>query len=164
MEPLDLTKRPPRSTRAMLDGLVMLPRTIDKMRALLPGGNIGNYKIEGFSARMLSTIGVDPEALQSEVARASSEQEIAVWVRSHADPDKYEEANHILLNRSIDDILPERRAWFEETYPVHKKIASRRLCDIIDADDAEMFDKQRTDQSVAARSNKFDRSRRPLSH
>ncbi|MBV8689631.1 MAG: DUF5069 domain-containing protein, partial [Candidatus Eremiobacteraeota bacterium] len=58
MEPLDLSKAPPRSPKLQLDGLVMLPRTIDKLRASLPGGNLGPYRIQGFSQRMLDAIGV----------------------------------------------------------------------------------------------------------
>ena len=42
MTPLDLTKQPPRSPRAPLGhlDLVMAARTVDKIRATLPGGNI----------------------------------------------------------------------------------------------------------------------------
>ncbi len=139
MEPLDLTKRPPRSARATLDGLVMLPRTIDKMRALLPGGNIGDYHIDGFSGRMLKIVGIDPDALAAEVARAASEDEVAAWVRTHAGAGSYAEANRVLLNRSFEDIAPERRAEFEEKYPRYAEVASGKICDIIDADDAAVF-------------------------
>jgi hypothetical protein len=38
MDALDLTKAPPRAPRETLAGVVFLPRTIDKMRATLPGG------------------------------------------------------------------------------------------------------------------------------
>jgi hypothetical protein len=43
----------------------MLARTIDKLRATLPGGNIGAYSIPGFSARMLSAIGVSEDDARS---------------------------------------------------------------------------------------------------
>jgi hypothetical protein len=46
MDPLDLTVTPPRSPYQMLEGLYMLPRTIDKLRAKLPGG-IVNEKLAG---------------------------------------------------------------------------------------------------------------------
>ncbi|MBV9971796.1 MAG: DUF5069 domain-containing protein, partial [Candidatus Eremiobacteraeota bacterium] len=68
MEPLDLSKRPPRSPKLELDGLTMLPRTIDKIRATLPGGNLGPYRIAGFSQRMLDAIGVTEEQLRDAVA------------------------------------------------------------------------------------------------
>lgn len=139
MEPLDLSKRPPRSPRAKLDGLVMLPRTIDKMRALLPGGDIGPYKIDGLSVRLLNIIGVKPEDLQAAVSAASCEDEVSAWLRSTADVGEYEEANRILSHRSVADILPENLAWFEENYPAYKKILSGNIFEIIEADDAEMF-------------------------
>jgi Domain of unknown function (DUF5069) len=139
VEPLDLTKRPPRSARATLDGLVMLPRTIDKMRALLPGGNIGEYHIDGFSGRMMKLIGIEPDALAAEVARAATEDEVAAWVRAHATAGSYDEANRVLLNRSFEDIEPGRRSEFAAKYPRHAEVASRKICDIIDADDAALF-------------------------
>ena len=139
MEPLDLTKRPPRSASATLDGLVMLPRTIDKMRALLPGGNIGDYHVDGFSGRMMKLIDIDPDGLAAEVARATTEDEVAAWVRAHAGASSYDEANRVLLNRSFEDIAPERRAEFAEKYPRHAEVASGKICDIIDADDAAIF-------------------------
>src|SRR5579864_3254546 len=139
MKPLDLTKQPPRSPRAMLNGLTMLPRTIDKMRALLPGGNIGNYRIAGFSKRMLDAIGLEEDALRAVVARATSDNEVAACVRERADVSKYEEWNQYLLNRSIDHIAPENLAKFQADYPVSKTLTSRKLLDILEADDAEMF-------------------------
>lgn len=45
-EHIDLRTRPPRHPLAQLDGLVMLPRTIDKARALL-AGTIGDYDLQG---------------------------------------------------------------------------------------------------------------------
>ncbi len=54
MDALDLTTHPPRSPNLRLGGLLMLARTIDKLRASLPGGNLGVYYIRGFSATMLS--------------------------------------------------------------------------------------------------------------
>jgi hypothetical protein len=139
VKPLDLSKQPPRSPRAALDGLTMLPRTIDKMRALLPGGNIGSYRIAGLSKRMLDAIGLEEEALQAVVASALSDDEVATWLREHADVSKYEEWNEYLLNRSIDDIAPERLAKFQADYPVSKELTSRKLVDLLEADDAEMF-------------------------
>jgi hypothetical protein len=44
MTPLNLTVHPPRVPRAELDGLIFLPRTIDKVRATLPGGDIGGIR------------------------------------------------------------------------------------------------------------------------
>ena len=45
MESLDLTVQPPRSPYQKMEGLYMMPRTIDKMRAQLSGGKTGAYSI-----------------------------------------------------------------------------------------------------------------------
>ncbi len=62
MEPLDLSQRHPRRTREELAGVVFLPRSIDKFRASLPGGNLSGYSIEGFTGRMLESLGIAPDA------------------------------------------------------------------------------------------------------
>lgn len=85
MKPLDLTKTSPRSPREQLVGLVFIPRTIDKMRALLPGGDPGKYHVEGASFALLEWIGVDPAHLQEVVASAASDVDVAAWLREHAD-------------------------------------------------------------------------------
>ena len=144
MQPLDLTEAPPRSPKVILDGLPMLARTIDKMRACLPGGNPGEYRVDGMSERMLTILGVDPGALQAEVARVSTDDEVAAWMRTHADTSKYAEAADVMLNRSVDDIDPDRLAKFAEKYPHYEKVGSRKLSDIIEADDAEMFASKRS--------------------
>jgi hypothetical protein len=141
MEPLDLTAAPPRSPRVILDGLAMLARTIDKMRAGLPGGNPGAYHVDGMSERMLKIIRVERAALQEAVARATSEDEVVQWVRAHADTSAYPEATRVMLNRSISDIAPERLPEFAQKYPHHAAAPSSKLVDIIDADDAIMFSK-----------------------
>ena len=85
MKPLDLTKTSPRSPREQLVGLVFIPRTIDKMRALLPGGNPGKYHVDGASLGLLGWIGVDPAQLQEVVASAESDANVATWLLEHAD-------------------------------------------------------------------------------
>jgi len=63
MKPLDLTKGRPRPPLAELDGIMFFPRTIDKARATLPGGNIGDYSyVPSMSEMFLKHFGVDPDA------------------------------------------------------------------------------------------------------
>lgn len=69
MKPLDLTKTSPRSPREQLVGLVFIPRTIDKTRALLPGGNPGKYHVEGASLALLEGIGSIPRSSKSSLQR-----------------------------------------------------------------------------------------------
>jgi len=139
MEPLDLSVRPPRRPHDRLDGLMMLPRTIDKMRALLPGGNPGAYKIEGFSTTLCELIGVSPDELQAEVARASSEAEVAQWLREHADVSKYATANEYFTNRSVHDVKPENRERFQKNYPHQRDAGSDKMIDIVAHDDEVSF-------------------------
>jgi hypothetical protein len=138
MEPLDLTKAPPRSPKLALDGLTMLPRTIDKLRATLPGGDPGVYKIEGFSGRMLDMIGVTEEQIREAVANAKTDEDVAAWLREHADTGKYEEFSEYISKRSLDDVKD--RAAFVERYPVLKSRPDiYYLADVLEADDADMF-------------------------
>jgi len=138
MEPLDLTRRPPRSPKEELDGLVMLPRTIDKMRATLPGGNPGQYRIKGFSSRLLDAIGVSEDDFRDAVASAQTDEDVAKWLREHADVSKYAEVSKTLRERTIDRI--EDKAGFAERYPIIKQRPDLYYhFDILEADDAEMF-------------------------
>lgn len=139
MEPLDLTKNPPRPPRAELDGLVNLPRTIDKMRALLPGGNPGVYKIAGFSGRMLETIGVSEDQFREAVTQAKTEGDVAAWLRAHAKTDKYQEFNNAILNRRVADIKA-GSADFLQRYPIAESRPDiEYMVDLLEADDLEMF-------------------------
>ena len=68
MEAIDLTAQPPRSPYQKMVGLYMMPRTIDKLRAKLPGGKIGAYSVTtafvpGLSLVLLDGIGVTEEWL-----------------------------------------------------------------------------------------------------
>ena len=68
----------------------MMPRTIDKLRAKLPGGKIGAYSVTtafgpGLSLMLLDDIGVTEEWLLELVQKVSVEDEIADWLRRNAD-------------------------------------------------------------------------------
>jgi hypothetical protein len=101
MEPLDLSKGPPRPTRAELAGIVFLPRSIDKFRATLPGGNLAGYTIEGFTGRMLESLGIKPDDLRVAVAEAKADEDVASYVRAHAVAGGAEAWNSYALNREL---------------------------------------------------------------
>ena len=64
----DLTQRPPRSVRCRLGGYVLLPRMLDKCRATIAGTN-GEFHYDcPLDQRILSYLGVNPEALRDQVA------------------------------------------------------------------------------------------------
>jgi hypothetical protein len=89
MKPLNLTAEPPRAPRAELDGCIFLPRSIDKIRATLPGGNPGAYRIEGLTQTMLDTLGISLETFTLVVAAADDDGEIAASLREHGAAAKY---------------------------------------------------------------------------
>ena len=117
MEALDLTKAPPRSPRARLADLdlIMAARTVDKMRATLPGGNLGAYNIPGFSAQMLEAIGVSEDDFRSAVERASSDADVAAWLRERVTPEKVDAFNAAIVARRIEHRLSDE-AW-RKKYP-----------------------------------------------
>jgi hypothetical protein len=117
MEALDLTKAPPRAPRAPLAGLdlIMAARTVDKMRAELPGGNLGAYQIPGFSTRMLEAIGISEGDFREEVIGASNDAEIAAWIRERTTPEDIAASNSALLERRVKHRLDDE-AW-RKRYP-----------------------------------------------
>ena len=101
MEPLDLSKGHPRAARAELAGVTFLPRSIDKFRAALPGGNLSGYSLDGFTGRMLEAVGISADAFQAAVAAAHGDDDIASYVREHAVAGGAEEWNSFVLNREL---------------------------------------------------------------
>lgn len=143
MEPLDLRTRPPRSGYVELDGLMIMPRTIDKLRALLPGGNPGVYfingRIKGISGYLLERLGIAEAELQAAVARARTEDEIAAWIRERTDASRYPEINATL--RRIRPKHSQDEAYFRQEYAetLRERPELEFVMDIVHADDARMF-------------------------
>lgn len=101
MEPLDLSQGHPRTTRAELAGVTFLPRSIDKFRAALPGGNLDGYTLEGFTGRMLESLGISPDSFQAVVADAKTDEDVARYVREHGVSGGAEAWNTYVLNREV---------------------------------------------------------------
>jgi len=80
----DLTSRPPRSARVRLGGYVILPRMLDKCRAVLAGTNGEYHYACPLDQRFLTFAGVDPDALKTEVAKGGGDGEILEWIRENA--------------------------------------------------------------------------------
>lgn len=142
MDALDLTQRPPRSPRELLPGLnlLMAARTVDKLRATLPGGNLGEYQITGFSSSLLNALEIPEAALRGAIARADADAQIATWIREHSKPERYHEINAKLEGRTVGERLEDPE--FVARYPAARRLApeTSRL-DLLIADDAEMFSK-----------------------
>jgi hypothetical protein len=81
----DLTQRPPRSPRVRLGGFVILPRILDKGRAAL-AGKLGDYHFagKGMDRHFFNFVGVDHEALKTELAKGGGDLELLTWIQANA--------------------------------------------------------------------------------
>ena len=80
----DLTQRPPRSPRSRLGGYALLPRMLDKCRATIAGKN-GEYHYNcPLDQHILNFLGLDPEALKTEVAKGGGDGEVLNWINVHS--------------------------------------------------------------------------------
>ena len=135
----DLRAHPPRSSRAMLAGLVFVPRTIDKMRAKI-AGTLGEYKIgPGLSIYLFEWLGITEEQFEAAVREAATDNDVGDWLTSHTDPSVYASINERLSARAIRD-----EAHFAEVlprYPVLREYPHlRNWFEILDLDDRWIFD------------------------
>jgi hypothetical protein len=143
MEALDLRIRPPRSCYAQLNGLMLMPRTIDKLRAQLSGGNPGVYfingRIKGISGYLLERLGIREDQLLEVIRRAKSEDEIAEWLRANTDASQYP-----AINATLQRIQPkhaEDEEYFRAEYAdtLQELPDLKFIVDIVDADDRRRF-------------------------
>ncbi len=142
MTPLDLRKAPPRSPREMLAGLLILPRTIDKARALLPGGDPGPYYITpGISIWLLRKLGFTEQEFIELVGRVRHDGEIAAIVEERAVPERRARWNAFMEQLRVEGIAEDVKDRARLEYgPVDPK---ELVFDVIEEDDAKMFDLRR---------------------
>lgn len=116
-----------------------LPRTIDKMRALMPGGNPNGYfingTIKGISGFLLERLGVSEDELREVIQRVDDEDEVAAWLRTRVDVSIYP-----ILNATLQRIEPRHsqdpeavRAEYFEVLRDQPQL--RTIFDILAADD-----------------------------
>jgi len=139
----DLTKTPPRSPRVRLGGYAMLPRMLDKCRALIAGKN-GEYNYAcPMDQRFLQFAGIDPEALKQQVATGKGDGELLEWVQQNS-KNKPGDAQILCWSNYQEQRAPgntESREFFHET---HARIAPQRediigWFDLLDLDDYVSF-------------------------
>jgi hypothetical protein len=113
---MDLTKDYPRSPRETLLGIPMLPRTIDKARAVL-SGTVGEYVFgekSSFDVAVLEYLGVTPGIFLEGVRESPDDAAMSRWLSAHsrkstpAEADKFAQ---VFLNDGDDD---DDRARFQE--------------------------------------------------
>jgi hypothetical protein len=98
---MDLTKDYPRSPREQLDGMMILPRAIDKARAQLEG-KLGQYIYFGcpINRMLFHTLGVTEDEFLDAVRTSPDDAAVLEWVRELVRPEreKIEAMNRRLLN------------------------------------------------------------------
>ena len=137
----DLTKFPPRSPRVRLGGYVILPRMLDKGRALLAGKNGEYHYACPLDHRFLDFVGIDPEALKPELSKSDSE--VLAWITANAkdklSPEEIAAWAAMAEQRAPADV--ESREYFNG---LHKTVAPQRedivtWFDMLDVDDFASF-------------------------
>jgi hypothetical protein len=142
MTPLDLRERPPRATRDTLLGIYFLPRTIDKLRAELPGGHVGAYVNHdtGFSAFVVRRLGLDMAELRDAVALAENEAAVAAWLQPRIDSSIAATVNAKLETFVVERMSPGDQLLVRERHPVMARRPDlSKILDILDAEDERAF-------------------------
>lgn len=140
MEPLDLTKQPPRAPRTPLADLdvLMAARSVDKIRATLPGGKLGDYRIEGFTSRFFEILAIDEDDFRSVVALAHSDADVAAWLRKHATQEQFDEVNRVIGQRRVRDRIDDPD--FRKRYPHADSLSlDMQMIDVLPLDDELAF-------------------------
>lgn len=123
-------------------GFYVLPRTIDKLRAELPGGDPGAYINEerGFSAYVVRRIGLDMNELRQAVAEAPDEAALVEWLAARVDATAAPAINAKLETFVVERMSADDQLLVRSRHPV---MATRpdlsKVLDILDADDREAF-------------------------
>jgi len=86
---MDLTKDYPRSPREQLDGMMLLPRAIDKARAQIEG-KLGDYAYYGcrFNLKLFNTLGVTEDEFLDSVRTAPDDDAMLEWIRDYVRPER----------------------------------------------------------------------------
>jgi hypothetical protein len=142
MKPLNLTAHAPRKPSERLAGVIFMARTVDKMRASLPGGDLGAYKVDGFSTRMLGYLGITEAELAAVVASADSEAAVEAYILERTSQATRDECNAKLLERNVGDYIANMQGFltrypFAETLPPETTII-----EMLALDDAHLFARQ----------------------
>ena len=121
-------------------GLYFLPRTIDKVRAFLPGGDPGEYFVEderGMSAYVLRKIKLDPRDLSAAVAAAATESDVEAWISANADLSNVEKLNRQISSVTLGMMDEEGLATMRRYYAnVDARPKTETVFEFLEADDA----------------------------
>ena len=138
MTPLDLRACPPRGPRETLLGFYFLARTIDKLRAEIPGGNPGAFVNHGtgFSAYVVRRLGLDMNELRNAVAEAEGEDALVEWLRARIDVESAPSLNAKLETFVVERMKPEDQQLVRSRHPIMaERPELSKILDILEADD-----------------------------
>jgi hypothetical protein len=136
--PLDLRTRRPRPVRETLLGFYFLPRTIDKLRAELPGGDLGAFvnDANGFSAYVVRRLGLTMDELRDVVAQAADEEAVEAWLAARIDVAAAPAINAKLESFVVERMSAEDQVLVRRRHPVMAQRPDLSgVLDILDADD-----------------------------
>lgn len=139
----DLTKRPPRSPRVRLGGYAILPRMLDKGRAMI-AGTAGEYKYAcPLDQQFLTFADVDPEGIRQQLAAGKGDGEVLEWIVKNQKA-KRTEAEITAWSCFQDQRAPGNVDVREFYHDLHKSIAPQRTdvstwFDLLDLDDHVSF-------------------------
>jgi hypothetical protein len=142
MTPLDLRTHRPRGPRETILGFYLLPRTVDKLRAELPGGHLGPYLNHdtGFSAYIVRRLGLKMDELREAVASAPDETALVDWLAARVDAASAVEHNAKLETIVVERMKPEDQVLVRERHPVMEtQPGLSKILDILEADDRFSF-------------------------
>lgn len=142
MTPLDLRTHRPRSVRATILGFYLVPRTIDKLRAELPGGHLGAYVNHdtGFSAYIVRRMGLEMNDFRNAVAAATDEEAVVAWLAARIDTSLAPTVNAKLESFVVERMSAEDQALLRERHPVMvQRPDLTAILDILEADDELTF-------------------------
>jgi len=119
-------------------GFYFLPRTVDKLRAELPGGNPGNYVNEerGFSAYIVRRLGLDMDEFRQAVADCTDETALQQWLAARIDPSAAPALNAKFETFVVDRMSPDDQNLVRRRHPVMAvRPELSKILDILEADD-----------------------------
>jgi uncharacterized protein DUF5069 len=123
-------------------GFYLLPRTIDKLRAELPGGNLGAYVNHdtGFSAYVVRRLGLDMNDFREAVAAAPDESDVVAWLAARIDVTFAPALNAKLESFVVERMSAEDQLLMRERHPVMAQQPELSIVlDIFEADDELTF-------------------------
>lgn len=115
-----------------------MARTVDKVRATLPGGDLGQYKVEGYSMRVLTGLGIDLDDFTSIVTLAQSDDDVARWILKQTTQETRDQVNAKVSAETIRDRMDSPNFFVRN--PVAKTLPLETpILKMLEYDDLGMF-------------------------